>query len=90
MCLNDILGPMPMTFQENPVFTVVLSLQPKDLCKRYSFSKEDSYSRIDFLLLSRGMAREWLPNESSVLTLPNWGLASDHRPIVAVFRDVDL
>jgi endonuclease/exonuclease/phosphatase family metal-dependent hydrolase len=63
---------------------------PRNIAWTHYYSKEDSYSRIDFLLLSRGMAREWLPNESSVLTLPNWGVASDHRPIVAAFRDVDL
>jgi hypothetical protein len=31
------------------------------------------------------MKAEWLPAESYVLSLPNWGLASDHRPVVAGF-----
>jgi endonuclease/exonuclease/phosphatase family metal-dependent hydrolase len=53
------------------------------------YAAEDTYSRIDFILLSRGMAREWLPAETYVLTLPNWGLASDHRPIVATFEASD-
>lgn len=53
--------------------------------KRYSFDKEDVYSRIDYILLSRGMEREWLNEETYVLSLPNWGIASDHRPVVAGF-----
>jgi endonuclease/exonuclease/phosphatase family metal-dependent hydrolase len=50
------------------------------------YGKEDSYSRIDYILLSPGMAREWLPGETFVLAAPDWGIASDHRPIVAGFE----
>jgi endonuclease/exonuclease/phosphatase family metal-dependent hydrolase len=32
------------------------------------------------------MAREWVTNETYVLTLANWGIASDHRPLVATFE----
>jgi hypothetical protein len=40
-------------------------------------------------MLSPGMAREWSSNETYVLTMPNWGIASDHRPIVATFESTD-
>lgn len=53
------------------------------------YAKDDTYSRIDFLLLSRGMAREWKTNETYVLSLPDWGQASDHRPITALFEASD-
>ena len=53
------------------------------------YGKDDTYSRIDFILLSPGMAREWLANETYVLTIPNWGIASDHRPLVATFEAGD-
>jgi endonuclease/exonuclease/phosphatase family metal-dependent hydrolase len=53
------------------------------------YGKEDSYRRIDFLLLSKGMAREWIPQETYVLSIPRWGLASDHRPLVAAFEAED-
>ena len=53
------------------------------------YGKDDTYSRIDFLLASAGMAREWVTNETYVLAMPAWGLASDHRPIVATFEAPD-
>jgi len=53
------------------------------------FSKEDTYSRIDYIFLSPGMARAWLPAGTFVLACPNWGLASDHRPVIAEFQDMD-
>jgi len=51
----------------------------------YYYAKDDTYSRIDYILLSPGMAREWDPEGTYVLALPDWGAASDHRPIITRF-----
>ena len=51
----------------------------------YHFAKEDVYSRIDYIFISRGMAREWLNEDTYVFSSPDWGSASDHRPVVADF-----
>jgi len=62
-------------------------LNPRQDARRITWTHyygvEDSYSRIDYILFSKGMAAEWIPEETYILNLPNWGLASDHRPIVA-------
>ena len=50
------------------------------------YSKEDAYRRIDFLLLSKAMAHKWIPEQTYVLSSPSWGVASDHRPVVATFE----
>ncbi|MBI5383064.1 MAG: endonuclease/exonuclease/phosphatase family protein [Verrucomicrobia bacterium] len=49
------------------------------------YGKEDTYSRIDYILLSQSMARDWIEEKTYVLALPNWGVGSDHRPLVATF-----
>jgi endonuclease/exonuclease/phosphatase family metal-dependent hydrolase len=58
---------------------------PRNVAWTYYFAKDDTYSRIDYILVSRGMAREWERDGTYVLALSRWGVASDHRPLVATF-----
>jgi endonuclease/exonuclease/phosphatase family metal-dependent hydrolase len=60
--------------------------EPRNVTWTHYYGKDDTYSRIDYILLSPAMARDWVTNETYVLTIPNWGVGSDHRPIVATFR----
>ncbi|MBP8258695.1 MAG: endonuclease/exonuclease/phosphatase family protein [Verrucomicrobia bacterium] len=62
---------------------------PRHVTWTHFYGKEDTYGRIDYILLSRGMAREWDPSATYVLRMPNWGTGSDHRPIVAGFNAAD-
>ena len=62
---------------------------PRNITWTHYFGKEDSYSRIDYILLSPAMARELVPAETYVLTRANWGVGSDHRPLVATFEAAD-
>jgi endonuclease/exonuclease/phosphatase family metal-dependent hydrolase len=62
---------------------------PSNVTWTYYYGVEDTYSRIDYILLSPGMAREWVKKETYVLAIPNWGIGSDHRPIVAGFEAED-
>lgn len=63
--------------------------QRRSVTWTHFYANDDTYRRIDFILVSRGMAREWIADETYVLALPNWGLASDHRPVVATFEAAD-
>ncbi|MBC8326959.1 MAG: endonuclease/exonuclease/phosphatase family protein [Verrucomicrobia subdivision 3 bacterium] len=49
------------------------------------FWKEDSYSRFDYLIASAGLERELHRAGTYVHAMADWGLASDHRPVVAEF-----
>ena len=64
---------------ENPRY------DPARVTWTHFYGKEDSYSRIDYILLSKGMAPEWVKEDSYVFATANWGLASDHRPVVCGF-----
>jgi endonuclease/exonuclease/phosphatase family metal-dependent hydrolase len=61
--------------------------EPRDVTWTYFYGADDTYSRIDYILLSPAMARDWVTNKTYALTIPNWGIGSDHRPIVATFEE---
>ena len=64
---------------ENPRY------EPRNVNWTHFYGVEDSFSRIDYILLSPAMTSHWLRNETYIATVPNWGTGSDHRPIVAAF-----
>jgi len=47
------------------------------------YKTEDQFSRLDYIMASRGMVREL--DSSYVYVTTDWGMASDHRPVVARF-----
>jgi endonuclease/exonuclease/phosphatase family metal-dependent hydrolase len=68
-------------------FTENIYHEPRDVTWTYFYGLDDTYSRIDYILLSPAMARGWVTNETYALTIPNWGIGSDHRPIIATFEE---
>ncbi|HEX5399836.1 MAG TPA: endonuclease/exonuclease/phosphatase family protein [Verrucomicrobiae bacterium] len=58
---------------------------PRNVTWTDYYGREDVYSRIDYILVSPVLARDWLKAETYIPIIPNWGVGSDHRPIVATF-----
>ncbi|MGE3309285.1 MAG: endonuclease/exonuclease/phosphatase family protein [Limisphaerales bacterium] len=63
--------------------------QPRTIAWTHYYGVEDTYSRVDYALLHPNAAREWKASESYVATVPDWGVASDHRPVVVVLEPRD-
>lgn len=60
--------------------------QPRTVAWTHYYGVEDTYSRVDYVLLHPNVAREWTAKESYVPTIADWGVASDHRPVVVVLE----
>ncbi len=60
--------------------------EPRNVAWTYFYGADDTYSRVDYILLSPAMARDWLKAGTCIPAIPNWGVGSDHRPIVAAFE----
>jgi len=63
--------------------------EPRNVTWTHYYGVEDTYSRIDYILLSPALANHRLPVETDIPTIPNWGTGSDHRPLVATFTTVE-
>lgn len=62
------------------------SFDPRDVTWTEYYGKEDVYTRMDYIFISPALARDWLANDTYILTMPDWGIGSDHRPIIAAFK----
>lgn len=72
---------------------VLVDLHPKDVYGdtwTHLFYPEESYERIDYALCSPAMAREAVSNKCHIVRDVLTYKASDHRPLVSVFRAQDL
>ncbi|MFN0067962.1 MAG: endonuclease/exonuclease/phosphatase family protein [Limisphaerales bacterium] len=63
--------------------------QPRTITWTHYYGVEDSYSRIDYALISAGLAKEWRRDDTYVHTMSDWGVASDHRPLVITVEAAD-
>ncbi|MFN5868231.1 MAG: endonuclease/exonuclease/phosphatase family protein, partial [Akkermansiaceae bacterium] len=69
---------------QNHLTPVHISDQNGDNWTHY-FSSQDSYSRIDFITVSKSLKPIINQKKSRIITTPNWQKASDHRAIMVSF-----
>jgi endonuclease/exonuclease/phosphatase family metal-dependent hydrolase len=62
------------------------NFDPRNVVWTEYYGKEDVYTRMDYILLSPALARDWVREETYIPAIPNWGVGSDHRPIIAAFK----
>jgi exonuclease III len=62
------------------------SFDSRDIAWTEYYGKEDVYTRMDYILSSPSLAHDWVMAETYIPTIPDWGIGSDHRPIVATFK----
>jgi len=60
--------------------------EPRNVAWAYFYGADDTYVRMDYILLSPAMTRDWVRAGTYIPAIPNWGTGSDHRPIVATFN----
>ena len=92
-----VLGDFNDTYRSAPLREITGSkheylqdLRPRDEAGNVwtHFSPDiDQYDRIDYILVSPGMKPEVVTEKTRVLSDPLTYQASDHRPLIAVFRD---
>jgi endonuclease/exonuclease/phosphatase family metal-dependent hydrolase len=58
---------------------------PRAITWTHYYGVEDSYSRIDYILVSPELSRHLVKKDTYIPTIANWGIASDHRPVMATF-----
>lgn len=86
---NRLMDCRPSEAGISPEGKVLLREEALPVNWTHYFATDDTYSRVDYILLSQGMAREVIPPETFVYGAPNWGCASDHRPVAATFEAVE-
>jgi len=60
--------------------------EPRNVSWTYYYGKSDTYSRIDYLLCSPALKTRWVAEESYIPKIPDWGVGSDHRPLLVTLN----
>jgi endonuclease/exonuclease/phosphatase family metal-dependent hydrolase len=92
-----VLGDFNDTYRSAPLREItggkheyLRDLRPRDAAGNVwtHFSPDiDQYDRIDYALVSRGMKPEVVAEKTRILSDPRTYRASDHRPLIVVFRN---
>lgn len=91
--LNDTFQSAALREVRGDAGALLVDLRPRDAVGdawTHFSSSIDQYERIDYVLLSSGMMPELVPQKTLVVRDPDAYLASDHRPVLAVFKATEM
>jgi len=86
---NELVDTRPPERGPGVVGSQVAPTGTNSVAWTYFYNREETYSRFDYVLLSKGMAKEWNRVNSFVFALPYWAEASDHRPVLVTLLAED-
>jgi endonuclease/exonuclease/phosphatase family metal-dependent hydrolase len=82
--IRAIVGPAPFALFE------LLPVDSKGGHDTYYWSYRKQFSRIDYLITSPGMQKDYVPDSARIADFEDWNDASDHRAIYAKFVAQDV
>jgi endonuclease/exonuclease/phosphatase family metal-dependent hydrolase len=59
---------------------------PRQIVWTHYFGRDETYSRLDYILLSPSLRGHINPEPTYIPQIPNWGIGSDHRAIMVGLR----
>jgi endonuclease/exonuclease/phosphatase family metal-dependent hydrolase len=88
---NDNWGTPPLktivgTYNTPTYLTAIRAKDNAGVYWTHYWAIRDSYSRLDYVTVSQSMRQETNFPESRIIDDPEWQEASDHRPVMALFR----
>jgi endonuclease/exonuclease/phosphatase family metal-dependent hydrolase len=73
-------------YNDPTYLTAIPAKDSDDHAWTYHWALHDSYSRIDFIMVSRGLREDVVFEAAKIIDDPEWDKASDHRPVLAIFK----
>ena len=75
-----------LTFHGNTAQSGPPYYEARNVSWTYFYGKTDSYERIDYILVSCSLDKSLVKENTYIPSISNWGIGSDHWPIVAEFE----
>ena len=88
---NDTWGSAPLktivgSFNDPGYLTAIRATDRAGVYWTHYWALHDIYSRFDFITVSQPLKRDVDFKSSHIIDDPEWKDASDHRPVLAIFR----
>ena len=83
---RQLTDPRPAERNSDSARGAAPHLNPRRNVWTYYYGKNDTCSRIDYLLLSAPLKSRLVAEETFIPSIPDWGIGSDHRPLLVTLN----